>query len=101
MLEQAAIELVPGPVLTTALAALVVGRSSSPAAKRWSEMLADGALPCAVVLDESPVAATANASGGIELHGEGGYAWGGNSGEIGRAQVRNHVIKAHIVCPLW
>ena len=80
MLEQAAIELVPGPVLTTALAALVVGRSSSPAAKRWSETLADGALPCAVVLDESPVAATANASGGIELHGEGGYAWGGDSG---------------------
>ncbi|WP_336880703.1 acyl-CoA dehydrogenase [Rhodococcus globerulus] len=80
MIEQAAIELVPGPVLTTALAALVVGRSATPAAKRWSEALADGAIPCAVVLDERPVAATATESGGLELHGDGGFAWGADAG---------------------
>lgn len=80
MLEQAAIELVPGPVLTTALAALVVGRSSSPAAKRWGEPLGDGALPCAVSLERNSVTATRTDGGGLELHGDGGYAWGGDSG---------------------
>ena len=81
MLEQAAIELVPGPVLSTALAALIVGRSSGAAAKRWSEELADGAMPCAVALgSNSPVNATLGADGGLTVTGDAGFAIGGDTG---------------------
>ncbi|MGV9866764.1 acyl-CoA dehydrogenase family protein [Rhodococcus koreensis] len=80
MLERAATELVPGPVLSTALAALVVGRSSGAAAKRWSEDLADGAMPCAVALGNSPVNATLGADGGLTVSGDAGFAIGGDTG---------------------
>ncbi|MEN0134879.1 MAG: acyl-CoA dehydrogenase [Rhodococcus sp. (in: high G+C Gram-positive bacteria)] len=81
MLEQAATELVPGPVLSTSLAALVVGRSSGAAAKRWSEDLADGAMPCAVAVgSNSPVNATLGADGGLTITGDAGFAIGGDAG---------------------
>ncbi|NLE78701.1 MAG: acyl-CoA dehydrogenase [Rhodococcus sp.] len=80
MLEQAATELVPGPVLTTALATLVVGRSGGPAAKRWSEELAEGALPCAVVLGESVLTAQRADDGGLTLTGSAGPAIGAGPG---------------------
>ncbi|AOW95064.1 acyl-CoA dehydrogenase [Rhodococcus sp. WMMA185] len=80
MLEQAATELVPGPVLSTALAALVVGRSSGAASKRWSADLAEGAVPCAVALGNPPVTATPGADGALLLTGDAGFAIGGDVG---------------------
>ncbi|AWK70839.1 acyl-CoA dehydrogenase [Rhodococcus oxybenzonivorans] len=80
MIEQAATELVPGPVLPTALAALVVGRSSGAAAKTWSENLADGKIPCAVALGSPPVNATLADDGGLVITGDAGFAIGADSG---------------------
>lgn len=80
MLEQSAMELAPGPVLTTALAALVVGRSSGPAAKRWSEELAEGACPCGVVVDGPALSAERSADGGLTLTGRTGPVLGGQEG---------------------
>ncbi|WP_072686885.1 acyl-CoA dehydrogenase [Rhodococcus marinonascens] len=80
MLEQAANELVPGPVLSTALVALVVGRSPGAASKRWSEDLAEGAMPCAVALGNPPVIATLGADGGLTVTGDAGFAIGGDAG---------------------
>ncbi|MCZ4077975.1 acyl-CoA dehydrogenase [Rhodococcus sp. H36-A4] len=57
MLEETSAALVGGPVLSTALAALVVGRTGGPAATRWGTDLCEGRLPCAVVLSDAPVAA--------------------------------------------
>ncbi|MFD4368935.1 acyl-CoA dehydrogenase [Rhodococcus sp. NPDC058521] len=76
MLEQSAIELAPGPVLTTALAALVVGRSGGPAAKQWSEELAEGARPCGVVVDGPALSAERSADGGLTLTGRTGPVLG-------------------------
>ncbi|WP_213574277.1 acyl-CoA dehydrogenase [Rhodococcus sp. USK13] len=80
MIEQAATELVPGPVLPTALAALVVGRSTGAAAKTWSENLADGKIPCAVALGSPPVNATLADDGGLVITGDAGFAIGAGSG---------------------
>ncbi|MEV0947489.1 acyl-CoA dehydrogenase [Rhodococcus sp. NPDC049939] len=80
MLEQAATELVPGPVLSTALAALVVGRSTGAASKRWSADLAEGAMPCAVVLGKSPATATRSTDGALTVTGDAGFAIGGDAG---------------------
>ncbi|MCQ4117617.1 acyl-CoA dehydrogenase family protein [Rhodococcus tibetensis] len=80
MIEQAATELVPGPVLPTALAALVVGRSSGAAAKTWSEDLSEGKIPCAVVLGDPQVNATLTDDGGVVITGDAGLAIGADSG---------------------
>ncbi len=85
MLEEAARALVGGPVLSTALAGLIIGRSDgsearTAAAKRWGGEIADGNLPCAVVLDGTPVAGTADADGGVILTGEAGFALGAAQG---------------------
>ncbi|SDC66650.1 acyl-CoA dehydrogenase [Rhodococcus tukisamuensis] len=79
MLEQAAAALAAGPVLSTALAALVVGRSGEPAAKQWGPELAEGGRPVGVVLDGA-VAAEADADGGLVLSGDAGLALGGAPG---------------------
>ncbi|MFD6858056.1 acyl-CoA dehydrogenase [Rhodococcus sp. NPDC060090] len=68
MLEQAAHELAAGPVVTTAVAALVFGRGGDAAAKT-AALLAEGALPTAVALD--PVAAEPTADG-VVITGEAG-----------------------------
>ncbi|MFD4183466.1 acyl-CoA dehydrogenase [Rhodococcus sp. NPDC058514] len=79
MLEQAAASLAAGPVLSTALAALVVGRSGDAAAKQWGPELAEGNLPVGVVVD-GVVAAEADGDGGLVLSGEAGLALGGAPG---------------------
>ncbi|MCK0093013.1 acyl-CoA dehydrogenase [Rhodococcus sp. HNM0563] len=68
MLEQAAHELAPGPVVTTAVAALVFGRGGDAVAKT-AALLAEGALPTAVALD--PVAAELTADGAVLTGGAG------------------------------
>ncbi|MFZ2173102.1 MAG: acyl-CoA dehydrogenase [Rhodococcus sp. (in: high G+C Gram-positive bacteria)] len=80
MLEQSATELVAGPVLSTALAALVVGRSLGAAAKQWAADLAEGAIPCAVTLGDHPVGATLDTDGGLVLTGDAGFAIGADTG---------------------
>ncbi|MFD1815744.1 acyl-CoA dehydrogenase [Rhodococcus gannanensis] len=75
MLEATAAALVPGPVLSTALAALVVGRSGEPAAKQWGPELAEGTLPVGVALGGN-VTATAEADGSLVLDGTAGHALG-------------------------
>ncbi|MET4612955.1 alkylation response protein AidB-like acyl-CoA dehydrogenase [Rhodococcus sp. PvR044] len=79
MLEQAAASLAAGPVLSTALAALVVGRSGEAAAKQWGPELAEGNLPVGVVVD-GVVTAEADGDGGLVLSGEAGLALGGAPG---------------------
>ncbi|UYP19410.1 acyl-CoA dehydrogenase [Rhodococcus sp. Z13] len=71
MLEQAAHELAPGPVLTTAVAALAFGRAGEPVAKT-AERLAEGAVPTALAL-ESAVSAAADGEGYV-LRGDAGLA---------------------------
>ncbi|WP_433609785.1 acyl-CoA dehydrogenase [Prescottella agglutinans] len=80
MLEQAATELVGGPILPTALAGLVLGRSAGAAAKQWAGQIAEGELPISVVLDAAALSATANADGGLVLSGDAGNALGGEPG---------------------
>ena len=75
MLEATAGALASGPVLSTALAALVVGRSGEPAAKQWGPELAEGALPVGVALGGN-VTATVEADGSLVLGGAAGYALG-------------------------
>lgn len=77
MLEQAAYELAPGPILTTAVAALVFGRAGETVAKT-TERLAEGEVPTALALDS---AVTAESAGdGFLLRGEAGPAVGAESG---------------------
>ncbi|QBJ97097.1 acyl-CoA dehydrogenase [Rhodococcus sp. ABRD24] len=80
MLEQAATELVGGPVLSTALASLVLGRTRGAAAKQWAAQIAEGELPCAVALDGPAVSAVRDADGGLVLTGDAGFALGGEQG---------------------
>ncbi|EME23976.1 acyl-CoA dehydrogenase [Rhodococcus triatomae] len=75
MLEATAAALVPGPVLSTALAALVVGRSGEPAAKQWGPELAEGTLPVGVALGGN-VTATVGPDGSLLLDGSAGHALG-------------------------
>ncbi|MGF7122809.1 acyl-CoA dehydrogenase [Rhodococcus sp. AG1013] len=80
MLEQAATELVGGPVLPTALAGLVLGRADGAVAKQWAAQIAEGELPCAVVVDGPAVSAVPDADGGLVLTGDAGNALGGEPG---------------------
>ncbi|CAM3061046.1 acyl-CoA dehydrogenase [Prescottella defluvii] len=80
MLEQAAAELVGGPVLSTALAGLVLGRADGAVAKQWAAQIAEGELPCSVVIDGPAVAAVPDADGGLVLTGDAGNALGGEPG---------------------
>jgi alkylation response protein AidB-like acyl-CoA dehydrogenase len=56
MLEQAAHDLVPGPVLSTALAGLLIERSGAPSAKELLPLLADGSLAAGVALASGTLA---------------------------------------------
>lgn len=71
MLEQTAHELAPGPVLTTAVAALVFGRAGEAGAKTAAQ-LADGEIPTSIALDSRVVAESA--SDGYTLRGDAGSA---------------------------
>ncbi|CCW14039.1 acyl-CoA dehydrogenase family protein [Rhodococcus aetherivorans] len=78
MLEQAAHHLATGPVLPTALAALVFGRAAGTDGAKWTELLAEGTLPTAVALDGALTATTRE--GGYDLDGDAGPALGGEPG---------------------
>ncbi len=56
MIEETSFGLVSGPVLSTALAAMVVGRSGS----RSAEEICEGRTPCAVGLSGDPLTAVAD-----------------------------------------
>ncbi|WP_455900730.1 acyl-CoA dehydrogenase [Rhodococcus gordoniae] len=77
MLEQAARELAPGPVLTTAVAALVFGRAGEAVAKTTAR-LAEGEVPTALALDSAVAAEPAG--DGFVLRGEAGPAVGAEAG---------------------
>ncbi|RVW00594.1 acyl-CoA dehydrogenase [Rhodococcus xishaensis] len=77
MLEQTAAELVGGPLLPTALAGLVLGRSADAAAKQWAGEIAEGDLPVSIVVDGGDLSSTAEADGGLVLSGHAGNALGG------------------------
>lgn len=80
MLEQAATELVGGPILPTALAGVVLGRGAGAAAKQWAGQIAEGDLPISVVLDAASLSAASDADGGLVLSGDAGNALGGEPG---------------------
>ncbi|NMN96971.1 acyl-CoA dehydrogenase family protein [Antrihabitans stalactiti] len=81
MLEQAAGGLVGGPMLSTALAGLVIARPGSTlAAKRWGPEIADGSLPVAVAIDGPILTGTRDDDGGLIVDGAAGYAIGAGGG---------------------
>jgi alkylation response protein AidB-like acyl-CoA dehydrogenase len=70
-LEQAATELVPGPLLTTGLAGLLLARHGDPAtAKRVVPRLADGSLTAAVALGPGELRAELQPDGGLLVNGQ-------------------------------
>ncbi|MEU5844146.1 acyl-CoA dehydrogenase [Rhodococcus sp. NPDC047139] len=77
MLEGAARELAPGPVLTTAVAALVFGRAGDSVAKTAAR-LAEGAVPTALALDSCVAAEPAG--DGFVLRGDAGPAVAAEAG---------------------
>jgi hypothetical protein len=68
MLEAAATALVPGPVATTALAALLVSRSSG-ASPDLLGRLVSGDLPCGVALDVAAMCVTPSDDGSLTVTG--------------------------------
>ena len=77
MLERAAYELAPGPVLSTAVAALVFGRAGEPIAKTTAR-LAEGSVPTGLALDSSVVAEPTG--DGFVLRGDAGPAVAAEAG---------------------
>jgi alkylation response protein AidB-like acyl-CoA dehydrogenase len=70
VLEQTADLLVPGPVLSTALAGLLLARSGAAIAEQVLPAIADGSLPVAVALRPGDLTASTDAStGALTLRG--------------------------------
>jgi alkylation response protein AidB-like acyl-CoA dehydrogenase len=69
MLEAAADALVPGPLLTTALAGLLLERSGAPEVLPLLREIAAGELTCAVALGAAGVSAEPGADGSLTVHG--------------------------------
>ncbi|TSD95637.1 acyl-CoA dehydrogenase [Skermania sp. ID1734] len=80
MLEQAARELVSGPVLSTALAGLLLKTAAQPSAKAVGADIADGRLQCAVALGDSAVTARPGEDRALVLNGSAGLAMGSAPG---------------------
>ncbi|GAA4819900.1 acyl-CoA dehydrogenase [Tomitella cavernea] len=76
MLESAAAALAPGPVLTGALAGLVLARAGGPAADELVPALAAGERTCGLAVEPAPVAAAAAPDGGLALTGDAGLVYG-------------------------
>ncbi|WP_068279284.1 acyl-CoA dehydrogenase [Aldersonia kunmingensis] len=79
MLEETARNLVGGPVLTTALAGLLVGRDGageSAAAQRFGADIAEGKLAVAVALSGRPLVGTAGDAGTLTISGDAGLVLG-------------------------
>jgi alkylation response protein AidB-like acyl-CoA dehydrogenase len=69
MLEAAADALVPGPVLTTALAGLLLERSGAPELLPLLREIAAGELTCGVALGAAGVSAERSADRSLTVHG--------------------------------
>ena len=76
MIEEAAARMTPGPVLSTALAGVLVSRSGGAVAEALGETLAEGGLPVGVCLGIG--VSTLDGSG--EVTGDPGIAYGGTAG---------------------
>ncbi|SNR57275.1 Acyl-CoA dehydrogenase [Haloechinothrix alba] len=80
-LEEAAAGLAPGPVLPTALAALVLDRARGPAAtKEVTPQLAAGEAHAGVALEPFGVTARRADGGGLVVSGEAGIVFGADAG---------------------
>jgi alkylation response protein AidB-like acyl-CoA dehydrogenase len=70
-LEQAAASLVPGPLLPTVLAGLLLARHADPSvAKQILPSLADGSLPAAVALEPGTLRGEELPDGGLRVSGQ-------------------------------
>lgn len=75
MLEEAAARMAPGPILSTALAGILVSRAGGAVAAALGETLAEGGLPVGVCLGYG--VATLDGSGAVT--GDPGVAYGGTT----------------------
>jgi 3-oxochol-4-en-24-oyl-CoA dehydrogenase len=79
-LEQLTCAMVPGPVMPTLLAGLVLrGRADAPAAQALLPALADGRSSVAVGLSAAPVTGTWRSDGTLRVSGETGLVLGGGT----------------------
>ena len=79
-LEQLTCAMVPGPVMPTLLAGLVLrGHADEPAAQALLPALADGRSSVAVGLSAAPVTGTWQADGTLRVSGETGLVLGGGT----------------------
>lgn len=76
MLEEASARMAPGPVLSTALAGVLVSRAGGAVAEALGETIAEGGLPVGVCLGIG--VATLDGSGAVT--GDPGIAYGGTPG---------------------
>ena len=76
MLEETAAAMVPGPLLSSAIAGVLVDRAGGAVAAAYAEKLAEGEMQVGIILD--PQAELLDASSGT-LTGEAGLAVGGTS----------------------
>ncbi len=80
-LEETAGALVPGPVLPTMLAALVLGRApDAPLAKELVPALVSGNARAAVAVGETTLVGTVAGDGGIRVDGDAGLVLGADRG---------------------
>ena len=77
VLEQTAQLLVPGPVLPTALAAVVLARAG---AMQLCAAVAEGALPVGIAFGRSDTVATSAVDGTLHVTGHGGLVLGAGAG---------------------
>ena len=76
MLEEAAARMAPGPVLSTALAGILVSRAGGDVAAALGETIAEGGLPVGVCLGIG----TSTLDGSGAVTGDPGVAYGGTAG---------------------
>ena len=82
-LEQAAELLVPGPLVPTLLAGLVLARHADPVtAKRLVPRLVEGSVPAGVALGPGDLRARVQPDGGLRVDGRAGAVLGASPGAI-------------------
>lgn len=75
MLEEAAAQMIPGPVLSTAVAGVLVSRAGGDVAAALGEQIAEGGLPVGICLGLG----TATLDGSGAVTGDPGIAYGGTA----------------------
>ncbi|QDQ98239.1 acyl-CoA dehydrogenase [Tomitella fengzijianii] len=76
MLESAAAALAPGPVLTGALAGLVLAQAGGAAADELAPALAAGERTCGLAVEPAGAAGSGTPDGGLSLTGDAGLVYG-------------------------